>query len=115
MQLNQRGTNAQKAQALLNGTVTVTCTAIPDLDGSYKIDPTTQQRITGYASAINAQLGLPSGEDTFNWPDANGDPHPWPAPQFIEFAKKVMQFIYQCEQVIAQRSADLPSPQITLD
>ncbi len=37
------------------------------------------------------------------------------APQFTQFAKLVMQFIYQCAQVTQGHSDTLPSPQLAID
>ena len=115
MRLDVRGTPRQKAANLLSGTVTVTCASVPALNGSYPIDVATLNLSTSVAAAINAGLGLPSGEDTFNWPDAAGTPHHWPAPQFTQFAKMVMQFIYQCAQMTQGHSDTLPSPQLAID
>ena len=78
--------------------VTVTCSALPALDGAYPIDQATQMQITGIAAAISAGLGLPGGGATLNWPDVGGVAHPWPAPQFTEFAKAVMNYVYACAQ-----------------
>ena len=65
--------------------------------------------------AVATIAGLPSGEDTFNWPNAAGKRHDWPAPQFTQFAKLVMQFVYQCAQVAQGHSDTLPSPQLAID
>jgi hypothetical protein len=115
MRLDVRGTPKQKAVNLLAGTVTVTCASVPALNGSYPIDAATQNLTTSVAAAINAGLGLPSGEDTFNWPDAAGKRHDWLAPQFTQFAKLVMQFVYQCAQMAQGHSDTLPSPQLAID
>jgi hypothetical protein len=104
----------QQAMAMLDGPVTVQCAAVPAINGAYPLDAVSQAQITGIASAISAGLGLPSGAATFNWPDAFGAPHAWPAPQFIEFAKAVMQFLYGCAQVAQGHSTTLPSVTLTL-
>lgn len=104
----------QQARALLAGPVAVQCASVPALNGAYPIDATTQGQITGIASAINAGLGLPGGTDTFNWPDASGAAHPWPAPQFTAFAKAVMNFVYACAQVAQGHSTTLPSSTIAI-
>ncbi len=104
----------QQAMALIAGPVTVASTAVPAINGDYPIDQVTQGQITGIASAINAGLGLPSGTDTFNWPDTSGTPRAWPATQFTAFAKAVMQFLYAAAQVAQGHSTTLPSKVLTL-
>jgi hypothetical protein len=104
----------QQAMALLAGPVNVACASVPALNGSYPLDAVSQAQITGIASAISAGLGLPSGAATFNWPDAFGAPHAWPAPQFTAFAKGVMQFLYAAAQVAQGHSTTLPSATLTL-
>ena len=74
----------QQAMMLLAEPAALQCTSLPALDGTYPIDQTTQMQITGIAAAISAGLGLPGGGATFNWPDAGGVAHPWPAAQFTE-------------------------------
>jgi hypothetical protein len=98
----------QEAMALLGQPVTVHCLALPPLDGAYPIDQPTQMQITGIAAAISAGLGLPGGGATFNWPDASGEAHPWPAAQFTEFAKAVMNYVYACAQVAQGHGTALP-------
>jgi hypothetical protein len=104
----------QQALAILYGPVTVVCTSISALNGVYPIDAATQAQITGIASAINADLGLPSGQSTFNWPDTSGIPHPWPATQFTAFAQKVMKFLYDVAQVAQGNGSTLPSQTLVI-
>jgi hypothetical protein len=104
----------EQAGALLGFPVAIVCTSVPALNGSYPIDPAAQMQITGIASAINAGLGLPGGGANFNWPDATGTPHAWPAAQFTEFAKAVMNFVYAAAQVAQGHGATLPSATLTI-
>jgi hypothetical protein len=104
----------QQAAALLGQPVTVVCTSISALNGTYPIDAATQAQITGIASAINAGLGLPSGQSTFNWPDTSGIPHPWPATQFTAFAQKVMKYLYDASQVAQGNGTTLPSQTLVI-
>ena len=116
MRIDLKGTQQQRAMKLAEGPVAITCVSLPELNGSYAIDAAAQNLITGVASAISAGLGLPSGEETFNWSDAGGNPHSWPAPQFTQFAKAVMQFVYQCAQVAQGHGDTLPSlPPLVID
>jgi hypothetical protein len=104
----------QQASAMLMQPVAVQSTSMPELNASYPIDQTTQGLITGIAAQINAGLGLPGGDTTFNWSDATGTPHQWPAPQFTAFAKEVMHFAYACTQVAQGHSETLPETPLTI-
>jgi hypothetical protein len=104
----------QEAGALLFEPVAVVCTSISSLNANYPIDQVTQSQITGIASAINAGLGLPGEGDTFNWPDATGTPHAWPATQFTAFAKAVMNYVYQAAQVAQGHGDTLPTQPLTI-
>jgi hypothetical protein len=104
----------QQAMALLATPVTVVCTELPALNGTYPIDQATQAQINGIASAIGAGLGLPSGGDTFNWPDVSFQPHQWPAAEFTAFAKAVMRHLYDCAQVAQGHGTTLPSTTLTI-
>ncbi|MEJ0020742.1 MAG: hypothetical protein WDN25_30170 [Acetobacteraceae bacterium] len=104
----------QQAGALLGQPLTVQCASVPALNGAYPIDATTQMQITGIAAAISAGVGLPGGGATFNWPDAAGAPHPWPAPQFTEYARAVMNFVYAAAQVAQGHGATLPSATVAI-
>jgi hypothetical protein len=104
----------QQALALLGQPVAVQSTSMPALDASYPIDQITQGQITGIAAAINAGLGLPGDGPTFNWPDATGTPHQWPALQFTFFAKAVMNYVYACAQVAQGHGTTLPGTTLTI-
>jgi hypothetical protein len=104
----------QQAFALLGSPVTVQCTSVPALNGTYPIDQTTQGQITGIAAAISAGLGLPGGGSTFNWPDTSGTAHPWPATQFTALAKAVMNFVYDASQVAQGHGTTLPSTTLVI-
>jgi hypothetical protein len=104
----------QQALTLLAGPIMVRSATAPDLAGEYAIDQATQLQMTSVAVAINSGLGLPGGGTTFNWPDRHGASHPWTEPQFIEFAKGVMNFVYACAQVAQGHGDALPSASIAL-
>lgn len=103
-----------QAAMMMGGPVTVSCASMPSLDGAYPLDATTQFQITSIASAINAGLGLPSGESTFNWPDAQGNPHAWDETHFVAFSKAVLTFLYACSQVMQGHSTTLPSTTLSI-
>jgi hypothetical protein len=104
----------QQAMALLVAPVAVQSTSLPALDAAYPIDQATQMQITGIAAAISAGLGLPSGGTNFNWPDATGAAHAWPAPQFTALAKAVMNFVYAAAQVAQGHGTTLPASPIVI-
>jgi hypothetical protein len=104
----------RQAMNLLNSpTITVTCASTPTLDGVYPVDNATRSNITGIAVAINGGLGLPSGQDTFLWPDQSGSPHSWSADKFLAFAHGVMIYIYNLTLVAGAGDA-LPSAIIAI-
>jgi hypothetical protein len=100
----------QQALALLGQPINLVCTSVPSINGAYPIDQATQAQITGIAAAINAGMGLPGGEATFNWAGHDG----WPAVQFTAYAKAVMNFCYACAQVAQGNSETLPSQTLTI-
>jgi hypothetical protein len=100
----------QQAMMLLNSPVlTVNCTSLPALNADYLVDSASRGNITGIAVAINGGLGLPSGEETFNYPDTTGTSHPWPGDQFIAFAQGTMVYVYNLSQVAGGNSSAMPS------
>jgi len=104
----------QQGEMLLRQPVTVHCTSIPALNADYWVDPATQAQITSVAASIAASLGLPGGGSTFNWSDVTGTAHAWPAPQFTDLAKAVMNFVYAAGQVAQGHSTTLPSSTLTI-
>lgn len=103
-----------QAIQMIQSPVAVESTSTPGLNADYAIDSNTQQQITGIASAIAADLGLPGGGTTFNWPDATGTPHQWDAVQFIALAKAVMNYVYALSQVIQGHQNTLPTVPLTV-
>ena len=101
-------------QVAFAGPLAVTCTSIPALNDNYAIDQQTQAQITGIAAAISAGLGLPGGQSTFNWPDAEGNAHPWPEAQFTAFAKGVLNYLYGVAQFAAGHQPSLPPLSLTI-
>jgi hypothetical protein len=104
----------QQAEVAMFGTVTVSSTAVPAVNGTYSLSPQAQQQIMGIGASINAGFGLPSGADTFNYPDASGTQHAWPSAQFMAFCKAVYAYIYQCSQVAQGNGTSLPSSTLTI-
>lgn len=100
---------ATQARLLLNQPVTVQCASLPALNGQYRIDMVTQAQITGVVTKLGAGRGLPGGGQTFSFQGKD-----WPADHFIDFADKVVEFIYAATQVIERRSTELPSTTLVI-
>jgi len=94
--------------------IVLTCTSNAALSGTYAIDPLSQQKITAIAAAINANLGLPGGGSTFNYPDISGAPHAWTAVEFPKLAKAALNFIYALDVALAG-STSLPSTAVPIE
>jgi hypothetical protein len=107
-------TLVQQAQALLAGPVTVSCTSNRALNGNYPCDSHSLQQMTTITMAQNANLGLPGGGSTFNWPDTSNTSHAWAASQFTAFAQAMMNFVYAAQQVVQGHSTTLPSSHFTI-
>ncbi len=98
----------QAATLLANPIITVSCAAVPALNGDYLLDVPSRSNITGIAVAINGGLGLPSGQATFNYLDITGGAHPWPAAQFLAFAQGGMIYVYNLSQAASGNSPIVP-------
>jgi hypothetical protein len=94
--------------------IVITCASNSVLSGTYAIDSLSQVKITAVAAAINAGIGLPGGGSTFNYPDISGTMHPWTATTFVEFAKAVMDLVYNMDMVVAADTGSLPSTAVTI-
>lgn len=105
----------EEATSILNqAVVEVDSPSNPGIEGRYAADIVHRNNITSIASAINAGLGLPSGTDTFFYPDIDNVAHDWGADNFMQFAKAVMSYIYLVSEVAGGRSDDLPGNVITI-
>jgi len=114
LQQYPQGTPIGQLLALMEGNLWVECTSNTDLNGVYSIASDRRSNITGIATSINAGLGLPGGGATFNYPDATGVPHPWPADKFIAFAKVVMDYVYALSQNAGGNPVPLPDQPIVI-
>jgi hypothetical protein len=104
--------------SLMSGGITLTSTGTPALNGTYSTMPNALINISGIASSIVNGLGLPGGGTTFNYRDTSGVAHTFDSSHFIEFAKAVRDFVYQCEETLNTiqlgGTATFPSNQITI-
>jgi hypothetical protein len=72
----------------------ITSTATPALNGTYAIDPPSQQAITSevlyvQVTASQGAAKFTNGQTTKGWPDATGAPHTFTTAQFVAFAEGV--------------------------
>lgn len=83
--------------AVLAG-VEITSTGTPALNGTYAIDPASQQAITSEAlyiqvTTVQGAAKFTNGQTTKGWPDRSGTPHTFTTAQFITFAEGVAQYV----------------------
>ncbi len=96
--------------AKLAAGVQIVSTATPALNGTYAIDLVTQQEITGVVTSIAAGRGLPLGAPVIPWPDAQGTPHSFTAPDFVNFAAAVRDYVFGLLQTRGALMAGQPAP-----
>jgi hypothetical protein len=99
---------------LAGGTVDITSTATPTLNGTYAIDPVSRGNIIAVQTSINAGLGIPGGGTTFNYLDASNTPHAFTAANFTAFATAIRDYVYALTQVASGAVADLPATPLTI-
>lgn len=82
------------------GGLSITSSSTPQLNGTYPIDPTTQARINGEATYIQATSGwissgtFTNGQTTKPWLDVSGAPHTFPTVlQFQSFAQAMARYV----------------------
>jgi hypothetical protein len=108
-------TVGQQATALMGSPVVVQCTTVPALDATYENTSLTRQTMTGIVAQMNADMTLPGGGTTFNWPDVDGTMRMWPPSEFVAFTNALTQFVYACQQTIGGFSTVLPSNVLVVD
>lgn len=96
----------------LAGGITLHSTANPSLDGVYATDPTSLNYIIGLSAGVAAGKPLPGGGTTFAYPV--GSSHSFSAPDFLNFAAGVENFIYELNgavisQITQQNPVAIPS------
>lgn len=85
-------------EAALGAGIGITSASTPALDGTYAIDAEAWGEITGQMACISAGIGLPLDAGTVAWPDTAGDPHPFTAAKFLDFAKVVRDYLFGLRQ-----------------
>ena len=108
-------TLAQQAAALLAGTLEVTSSSTPALDGAYAIDATTQSHISAEMLSVQVTGKFADGTTSIAWPDANGAVNTFPSTAtFQSFAIAVASFVAAGYKVIYGASATLPTPSVSI-
>lgn len=102
-------TPAQLAAMALRAPVVAISDDHPEIDGSYIMD---MDLITSIATGISAGLGLPSGEETFDFADVGGLPHKWSAPLFMSFAREVNRYRYTLRCIAGGADAAMPGDKL---
>ncbi len=105
---------AADAALLLSGTVTVTSTSTPALDGSYSITAQDQQHIAAEVQSLMLNGTFADGTASVQWPDATGALHTFDAAQFKAFATAVGGFVAACIKCRIGTSTTLPSASVTI-
>ncbi len=104
--------------AAINGGIVLTSTGTPALNGTYSTTDTAQKNISAIVTGIAAGLGLPGGGSTFQYLDANNQPHAFDSSHFTAFAAALRNFVYQCDIAVATiqngGSATFPSNNVTI-
>lgn len=89
----QQGAAANAAAAVAAG-IKITSAATPALDGTYAIDPGSQQRVASVALYIAVNGKFPAGQTALPWPDINGVPHSFPSTaEFQAFATALGDYV----------------------
>lgn len=91
-------TASAAVQTALTSSITITSTGTSALNGTYAVDPATQQKIIAEAVYIQVTGGIgvgnfTNGQSTRGWPDITGTPHTFDTTHFVPFAEAVAQYV----------------------
>jgi hypothetical protein len=104
---------AQWAPSYLLVGINLVSTGTPALNGTYALDPVSQQQITGVATSLAAGRGLPGGGSTFLYQG-----HPFSGANFLNFADAAEGYVYGLYQslgeIVMTGSGSLPSQTVTI-
>ncbi len=105
---------SQQAAALLAGTVAISSTSTPMLDGSYTVTPDDQAHISVEVQSLMLNGTFADGASTVAWPDASGTLHSFSVAEFKAFATAVGGFVAACLKCQNGASTTLPSAALTI-
>ncbi|OYV43402.1 MAG: hypothetical protein B7X10_06400, partial [Burkholderiales bacterium 21-58-4] len=107
-------TLAQQAASLMLGTIAITSTGTPALDGSYAIDAATQAHLMAEMQSIQVTGKFADGTTSVAWPDATGAVHTFPSVvEFQAFALAIGGFVAACYKVINGVLTTIPAASAT--
>lgn len=107
----------QQAAAAFSAGLTIVCTSTPALNGTYPIDPTTQNKIASVELFIQKNSAFPgTGGSSIAWYDTSNTPHIFPSITiFGEFATAVANYVADLDLYAAGApGASLPSATVTI-
>jgi hypothetical protein len=85
---------AAKYGAAIAAGMNITSSSTSSLNGTYAIDPTSQQRVAAISLYIQVNGKFPAGQSSLPWPDAAGTPHAFATPsQFQAFATAMGDYV----------------------
>ena len=97
---------------LANG-IQIVSTGNPALNGTYPLDPLSQQQINGSATSIAAGRGVPGGGSTFIYQG-----HSFTEATFLNFADGASNYVYNVYhslgQIVMTGSGSLPTQPVTI-
>lgn len=99
----------QIAASLFSAGCHIVSTGTPALNGTYSIDPVSQQQMGGVATSIAAGFGFPASLTIIPWPDINGVPHGFNQTNFLNLAYAIQSYIYNVYQTEGALLAGLPA------
>lgn len=102
------------AMALLAGTVSLSSSSTPSLNGSYTVSPADQAHIAAEVQSLMLNGTFADGSSTVAWPDATGATHDFSVTEFKAFATAVGSFVADCFKVLNATSTTLPSAALTI-
>ena len=93
--------------------VQIESTGNSNLNGTYPMDPASQQQITGIATSISAGRGLPGGGSTFRYQG-----HQFDQTSFLNFATAAENWVYNSYQALGEivmtGSGSMPEQPVTI-
>ena len=97
-------------EAALAGTIKITSTSYPALNGSYSVGPQAQSNLAAVELYAVANGTFPGGATSYPWLDASGQPHVFPSvTEFKAFASAVANYVAAVTMVEDTGTGTLPA------
>jgi hypothetical protein len=92
--VNAAKTAIFSAQSALGGTVTVSSSGTPAINGNYPVDATTQAKLNAVTTYVMLNGAFPGDSSSMAWLDASGSVHTFPSiAVFKAFATAIADFV----------------------